>query len=85
MSLASRLRSRRRQLGREELLEQNLGCDIVHRTARRASHVPRSTAGLVGRKKLTLQHDLDSEAAKLGGERFRSPAGRAAGPVFKRR
>ena len=71
-------------MGGEKLLEQYLGCKIVHPATPGSSGFMRPTARLVGRQELALQHDLDPHGAKMLGEQVAPPGRRAGGAVSQR-
>lgn len=79
----SALRGRRRGTGGEVLLEEDLGCDVIHRlagwAAGRASPPPRFVRG----KELALQLNLDADSFKSFSEAFCASRGGSAGAVLE--
>jgi len=67
------------------LLEEDLGCEVIHRLARRAAGGARPPARFVCRKELALQCNLDAESFKGFSKSFCASRGGAAGAILEGR
>jgi hypothetical protein len=81
----SALRSFRPVAAGEVLLEEDLGRDVVNRSARRAACGSRAPARFVGSEELFLKNDLHSELGECLGEKLCAARCGPPGAIFSGR
>ena len=67
------------------LLEEDLGCNVIHRLARRAANSARPPPRFIRGKELALQRNFDAESFEGVSESFCASRGGSAGAVFESR